>query len=67
MPFNAEKCKVMHIERAKKKTIQNYTIQRGDGSRHSLLTTTVERDLGVMISDDLKVKTQVDSAASTAN
>ena len=55
------------IGRAKKKTIQNYTIQRGDGSRHSLLSTTVERDLGVMLSDDLKVKTQVDSAALTAN
>ena len=38
-----------------------------DGTRRPLEVTTVERDLGVLVSDDLKVKAQVQAAASTAN
>ena len=38
-----------------------------DGTRHPLEVTKVERDLGVLISDDLKVRAQVEKAAASAN
>ena len=38
-----------------------------DGTRRPLEVTKVERDLGVLVSDDLKVRAQVEKAASSAN
>ena len=67
MQFNLEKCKVMHVGRAKNKSTHNYSMANVSGFRHQLDTTSVERDLDVLISGDLKVRAQIEQAASTAN
>jgi hypothetical protein len=54
-PFNIEKCKVMHVGRGHKKSTATYTMTSTDGIRHPLETTKVERDLGVLVSENLKV------------
>jgi hypothetical protein len=51
MPFNTDKCKVMHIGYANPSA--NYTLL---GSQ--MATTNLEKDLGVYISSDLKFSTQ---------
>ena len=38
-----------------------------DGGKSRLEATTVERDLGVLVSDNLSVREQVEAAAATAN
>ena len=60
MLFNVEKCIIMHIRRSNK--VYNYSL---DGS--ILKEVAVEKDLGVMISKDLKVSHQCSSAYSKAN
>ena len=67
MPFNEKKCTVMHIGRPNNKSSHIYTMTKIDGSRRQLEVSKVERDLGVLVSDDLKVRAQVVSASSTAN
>ena len=67
MPFNDKKCTVMHIGRPNNKSPYIYTMINTDGYRRPLEVTKVERDLGVMVSDDLKVRAQVVAAASTAS
>ncbi len=67
LPFNIDKWKVMHVGRGKKRSTHTYTMTAQDGTRHQLGTTTVERDLGVLVSDDLKVRAQVEAAAARAN
>ncbi len=67
MPFNVDKCKVMHVGRANNKSTHEYTMTCADGTRRQLEVTTIERDLGVLVSDDLKVRAQVEAAASLAN
>jgi hypothetical protein len=67
MYFNVDKCKVMHVGRANNKSSQVYSMSCADYTRRPLEVSTVERDLGVMVSSDLKVRAQVEAAASTAN
>ena len=53
MKLNESKCKVMHISRTNEKHL--YSIESFDGQTKSMLTeTTLERDLSIMISSDLK-------------
>ena len=66
MHFNVEKCKIMHVGRSHRITHQ-YSMRHIDGTRRPLEVTKVERDLGVLVSDDLKVRAQVEKAASSAN
>jgi len=66
LPFNVDKCKVMHVGKRSKLT-HEYTMLCSDGSRRRLEVIKVERDLGVMVSDDLKVRAQVEAAAARAN
>ena len=49
MPFNTSKCRVMHLGRANNK----YDYSMGN---HTLEVTTEEKDLGVMISSNLKAR-----------
>jgi len=65
--FNVEKCKVMHVGRRYNKSTYNYSMANVDGTRRLLEETTVERDLGVMVSNDLNVRQQIESVASIAN
>ena len=60
MEFNVEKCKVMHVGR--KNLRFEYQI---NGVK--LETVEVERDLGVMISSDMKPTSQCEKAAKGAN
>jgi hypothetical protein len=59
MEFNLKKCKVMHFGPSNKK--RQYKM-----GGQVLETTTVERDIGVLVSDDLKPAAQCAKAAKTA-
>jgi hypothetical protein len=67
MPFNVDKCKVMHAGRAHNKSQHIYTMACRDCTRKALEETKSERDLGVQVSDDLKVRGQVETVAHMAN
>ena len=60
MKFNVDKCKVMHL--GPKNMHWNYSM----GGRH-LKEATEEKDLGVIITNDLKVEAQCSAACIKAN
>ncbi|CAF3620810.1 unnamed protein product [Rotaria socialis] len=60
MPFNIDKCKVMHV--GSRNPNHNYELLGA-----VLVTTKVEKDLGVYVSDDFKVSTQCKEAVNKAN
>ena len=60
MPFNTSKCRVMHLGRANNK----YEYRMGN---HTLEVTTEEKDLGVMISSNLKASRQCQQAYAKAS
>jgi len=62
--LNYDKCKVMHFGKRNKE--QKYTINLEQGEqRHEIEKSLVERDLGLMLSTDLKWDTQVEKATKT--
>ena len=61
--FNAEKCKIMHIGH---KQQSEYFMQNGSGDKKKLQETKKERDLGVLVNQDLKPMEQCKVAASRA-
>jgi hypothetical protein len=67
MKLNTKKCKVMHFG----KFNNNFKYQMQDTSSnnnmHTLETTTEERDLGVILSSDLKWKPHIDKITNKAN
>ena len=65
MQLNADKFKVMHIR--KKVTSHPYSIQNSASRSQALEITTPEKDLGIMISNDLKPRSQVQKASSKVN
>jgi hypothetical protein len=65
MKFNNEKCKVMHI--GKKNKLYEYSMPINFIERKNLGTTEGERDLGIIISNNLKWKCQTQKAANKAN
>ena len=60
LPFNATKCKVMHIGRNNPN--HQYTL-----NDHTLETSTCEKDLGVYIDNQLKFHEHTAAATKTAN
>ena len=60
MEFNVEKCKVMHFGKSNSKS--NYTI-----GNSTLQVVTYEKDLGVIVQDDLKVSMQCSEVVKKAN
>ena len=62
LQFNTDKCKVMHI--GHKYNTKYYLSERGKPTE--LQVTTVEKDLGVLISADLKPSKQRNAAATKA-
>jgi ribonuclease P/MRP protein subunit RPP40 len=56
----------MHVGKTHTKSSHVYTMAMEDGTRKELEVTRVEKDLGVQISDNLKVREQVETAVSTA-
>ena len=65
MQLSADKFKVMHI--GKKVTSFPYSIQDSASRSQALEIKTVEKELGIMISNDLKPRSQVQKASSKAN
>ncbi len=60
MKFNVEKCRIMHI------SVNNNNIEYLM-NEVELSVTNTEKDLGVMISDDLKPRSQCSKVVKTAN
>ena len=60
MAFNTAKCKIMHIGRSNPR----YQYQMGS---HSLAETDLERDIGVLVKNNLKPSDQCSKVAKTAN
>jgi hypothetical protein len=61
MELNGKKCRVIHFG-VKEPAEYHYTI-----NQHVIESSTCERDLGVLVSSDLKWKNQVEAAAGKAN
>ena len=49
------------------KSAHEYTMTKINGGQSRLEATTFERDLGVLVSDNLSVRVQVEAAAATTN
>lgn len=64
--FNSKKCKVMHFGKKNKK-FDYKMIDRKTGDLMVLEKTASERDLGILISNDLKWSNQIAKATKTAN
>ena len=60
MSFNVDKCSVMHIGHNNMQSIYNM-------SNEQLPTTDQQRDLGIIISKDLKWQKQTEKSCKTAN
>ena len=67
MHFNFKKCKVMHVGKNKKRSTHVYTMDDSSGATLELQETELERDLGMLISNDLKWRSQVEAASAKAN
>ena len=65
MKLHPDKCKVMHLGRDNPQT--SYSLKREDGSSHTLETTNQEKDLGVLIDDQLKYTAHITSQVNKAN
>ena len=65
MKFNADKCKVIHFGRANDR--HKYTMGGHAPAGVVLEEVKVEKDVGVMVSEDLKPSTQCSQAAKKAN
>ena len=65
MSFNYDKCKVMHFGKKNKESV--YTMNMGQNAPlHIIEKTMVERDLGVMLSKDIKWANQTEKAVNAA-
>ena len=62
--FNFDKCRIMHIGKKNPNFIYH---MNSDGLRKPLLITSLEKDVGVLISSDLKWKDQVNACVNKAN
>jgi hypothetical protein len=61
MELNEKKCRVIHF-RVKEPAEYHYTI-----NQHVIESSTCKRDLGVIVSSDLKWKNQVEAAGGKTN
>ena len=65
MYLNTLKCKIMHIGKNNRRQV--YTLPINASTRTPLSVTNEERDLGVIITPDMKFSVQASHAASKAN
>lgn len=63
--FNIDKCKIMHI--GKKNPNHLYTMMDKNHQIKTLGSTTQERDIGVILSNDLKVNVHIQAITSRSN
>ena len=68
MRFNIKKCKVLHVgKHSQTRSNHVYTMADDNGDKHEIAVTALERDLGILISNDLKWKSQIEAATAKAN
>jgi hypothetical protein len=66
LPLNLNKCHIMHV--GKNNSQFRYDIlDKLSGTRQAISTTNCEKDLGVIISSDLKVDQHINKITTTAN
>ena len=65
MSLNYEKCKIMHFGKNNEK--QDYFLKDREGNLHQVSNTESERDLGVIVSKNLKWHEHIQNIASKAN
>ena len=65
LPFNKDKCKVMHI--GKKKEKRKYYMQNDVGIKVPLETVSEEKDLGVLFSNSLSFRNHITKSIAKAN
>ena len=66
MDFNKEKCCVLHI--GKNNTHKKYHLQNNnDNTTYTLLETTAERDLGIIMDPNLNFDSHINSMTTKAN
>lgn len=65
MKFHLDKCKAMHLG-PNNKGFQ-YTLPKPDGSKHTLIEVTTEKDLGVLLDNKLKFSDHVNQSVAKAN
>jgi hypothetical protein len=66
MRFNADKCNVLHLGKNNKK--QNYDMRKhGSSDRVTLGKSSLERDLGVYVDNDLKFSLHIETQVNKAN
>ena len=68
MKLNPGKCRVIHFKakRGGLRANREYIYTNADGIATPILSSEVERDLGIMISSDMKWKTQTNNACNEA-
>ena len=66
MCLNVKKCKIMHLGKDNPRR-PYYMFDKSSGSQIQLETTSVERDLGIIISDDGSFEPQVNASIARAN
>ena len=67
MHFNIAKCKVMYVGNKRQWSMHPYTMMDENGYRQRISVTTLERDLGALVSADLNLSSQYRAAAAAAN
>jgi len=65
MKFHPDKCKCMHLGKLNPK--KNYSMSTQDGTTHTLAATSLEKDLGVWIDDELSFSQHIQTKISKAN
>jgi hypothetical protein len=73
MSFNNEKCKIMRIHSGRSQSVKNrienstkILMDYSNGTRHELIETHIERDLGIYINCNVKWADQINKATNKA-
>jgi hypothetical protein len=66
LPLNSMKCHVMHLGKNNRQFHYDF-LDRPNGSRQIISTTNSEKDLGVIVSSDLKLDQHINKITTTAN
>ena len=64
MDLNIEKCEIMQFG---KDNPRNELLISSDNPTHKLSVTSFQRDLGILVSDEMKWSKQVNASSSRAN
>ena len=65
MKINVEKCKIMHFGRTNKR--DKYSMEDSSGTVNELSHSDTERNLGIMVSEDLSWWAHIENVVKKAN